>query len=194
MISKNPCFQIREPEEGLVVVGGLVHDTEALPDADVLIGRETFLEKHVDSFVQKIEIICGKFSEVVTLAAQAHHAERIPFKVFVNTMKQRITYFLRVFPSEISRKAAKRLTEIFQNVTTRILGWTPEEWDAAKGQAALHPEDGGHGESALGDEATLLHLASWLGAKHNYIIPIEHFFMEVRLPSVCRVCTFKLNR
>ena len=125
--------------------------------------------------MQKIEIICGKFSEVVTLAAQAHHAERIPFKVFVNTMKQRITYFLRVFPSEISRKAAKRLTEIFQNVTTRILGWTPEEWDAAKGQAALHPEDGGHGESALGDEAPLLHLASWLGATHSCIIPIEHF-------------------
>ena len=109
-------------------------------------------------------------------------------------MKQRETYFLRVFPPEVSRKAAKRLTEIFQNVTTRILGLTPEKWDAAKGQAALHPEDGGRGENALGDEAPLLHLASWLGAKHNYIIPIEHFFMEVRLPSVCRVCTFKLNR
>ena len=30
-----------------MVLGGLVHDTVALPDADVLIGRETFLEKHV---------------------------------------------------------------------------------------------------------------------------------------------------
>ena len=173
---KNPCFQIRAPEEGLVVVGGLVHDTEALPDADVLIGRETFLEKHVDAFVEKIEVICRKFSEVVALAAQAHHAERISFKVFVNTMKQRATYFLRVFPPEVSRKAAKRLTEIFQNVTMRILGWTPEEWDAAKGQAALHPEDGGHGENALDDEAPLLHLASWLGATHSGSITVEHFF------------------
>ena len=70
----------------------------------------------------------------------------------------------------------------------------PEEWDAATGQAALHPEDGGHGESALGDEAPLLHLSSWLRATHSRIIPIEHFFTEVRLPSVCRVCTFELNR
>ena len=76
---------------------------------------------------KKIEVMCRKFSEVVTLAAQAHHAERIYFKVVVNTMKQRATYFLRVFHPEVSRKAEKRLTEIFQNVTTRILGWTPEE-------------------------------------------------------------------
>ena len=72
---KNPCFQIRPPEEGFVVVGGLVHETEALPLADVLIGRETLLEEHVDSFVEKIEGIFRKCSEVVTLAAQAHHAE-----------------------------------------------------------------------------------------------------------------------
>ena len=58
-IIKNPCFQIREPEDGLVVLGGLVHDTVALPDADVLIGRETFLEKHVDCFVEKLKLFVG---------------------------------------------------------------------------------------------------------------------------------------
>ena len=36
-------------------------------------------------------------TEVVALAAQAHHAERISFKVFVNTMKQRATYFYEYF-------------------------------------------------------------------------------------------------
>ena len=113
--------------------------------------------------MKTIEVVAEKFSEVVALASEALHGERICFKVFMQTMKQKATYFLRVFPPEVSKSAAKRLCEIFQNVTRKILGWTPEEFEASKGQAALHPEDGGHDESDLFDEAPMLHLASWLG-------------------------------
>ena len=179
----NPFFHVRPPHEGLVVLGGLVHDIESVMDVEVIIGKDSFLEKHVDSFVEKIEVVAEKFTEVITLAAQAHHAERICFKVFVNTMKQRATYFLRVFPPEVSRKAAKRLSEIFQNVTRKLLGWTPQEWEASAGQAQLHPEDGGHGEANLSEDAPLLHLASWLGTTHvpnnqenRCIVPLAHFF------------------
>ena len=179
----NPCFCVREPHEGLVVLGGLVHDTDSFIEAEVIIGKDSYLEKHVESFVKKIEVVAEKFSEVVTLASQALHGERICFKVFMQTMKQKATYFLRVFPPEVSKSEAKRLCEIFQNVTRKILGWTPEEFEASKGQAALHPEDGGHDESNLADEAPMLHLASWLGATHapnnqeeRAVIPVTRFF------------------
>ena len=94
-------------------------------EAEVIIGKDSYLEKHVESFVKKIEVVAEKFSEVVTLASQALHGERICFKVFMQTMKQKATYFLRVFHPEVSKSAAKRLCEIFQNVTRKILGWTP---------------------------------------------------------------------
>ena len=87
--------------------------------------------------MKKIEVVAEKFSEVVALASQALHGERICFKVFMQTMKQKATYFLRVFHPEVSKSAAKRLCEIFQNVTRKILGWTPEEFEASKGQAAV---------------------------------------------------------
>ena len=180
----HPDFKVRKPEEGLVVLGGLVHSTECT-EVEVLVGTNTFLSKHVETLSSKIEGVSVEFEKVVQLAAQAHHAERICFKVFANTMKQRVTYFLRVFPPEVSAKVAERLDDIFRRTTAKILGWTEAEVAEAASQAVLHPEDGGHGASSTAELAPLLHLASWLSTTHEHssksseifaVIPLAEFF------------------
>ena len=52
----NPCFCVREPHEGLVVLGGLVHDTDSFIEAEVIIGKDSYLEKHVESFLTRTSV------------------------------------------------------------------------------------------------------------------------------------------
>ena len=139
----HPNFIVRSPEEGLVVLGGLIHSAESCTDVEALIGTETFLRKHVESLTSKIEAVANQFENVISLAAKALHAERISLKVFQSTMKERVTYFLRVFPPTVSRKVAERLDSIFKKTTAKILGWSEQEAAEAQLQAELHPEDGG---------------------------------------------------
>ena len=156
----HPNFRVRSPEEGLVVLGGLIHSAESCTDVEALIGTETFLRKHVESLTSKIEAVANQFENVISLAAKALHAERISLKVFQSTMKERVTYFLRVFSPTVSRKVAERLDSIFKKTTAKILGWSEQEAAEAQLQAELHPEDGGHGACATAELAPLLHLAA----------------------------------
>ena len=151
-----------------MVLGGLIHSAESCTDVEALIGTETFLRKHVESLTSKIEAVANQFENVISLAAKALHAERISFKMFQSTMKERVTYFLRVFPPTVSRKVAERLDSIFKKTTAKILGWSEQEAAEAQLQAELHPEDGGHGACATAELAPLLHLASWLSCSHEH--------------------------
>jgi hypothetical protein len=50
------------------------------------------------------------------MAPAAHHAERISFKVFANTMRERVTYILGVLPPKVSSRA-KTFNAMLQNDT-----------------------------------------------------------------------------
>ena len=50
---------MRKPEEGLVVLGGLVHSTECT-EVEVLVGTNTFLSKHVESLSSKNEGVAAE--------------------------------------------------------------------------------------------------------------------------------------
>ena len=180
----HPFFKVRLPEEGLVVMGGLVHSAECT-EVEVLMGTDTFISKHVSSLISKIKIVADKFENVISLAAPASHAERICFKVFSSTMQQKSTYFLPTFPPDVSTGVAAKLDDIFRSTTAKILGPSKEEAIEIAPQTELHPDDGGHGANSSEELAPLLHLASWLSTTHEHspkssekfpVIPITQFF------------------
>ena len=90
--------------------------------------------------------------------------ERLLFRVFVKTVRQRVTFLARTFPPELARPALEKIDQTYRKAIQEVLGLTDEEEKRIAKQADLPFEAGGHDMAPLAPQAPLAHLASWLDA------------------------------
>ena len=161
-------FKLHPPEAGMVLVGGGVGPLEP----SVVLGADLFVREHLNRKVKDVQDLVKTMLSVPKVAAGAFHAERLLFRVFVKTVRQRVTFLARTFPPELARPALEQIDQTYRKALQEVLGLTDEEEIRIAKQAELPFEAGGHDMAPIAPHAPLAHLASWLDATEGDTVAI----------------------
>ena len=103
-------FTIYPPEAGMVLVGGGLGPLEP----SVVLGADSYVREHLNGKIADVQALVKTMLTVKNVAAGAFHAERLLFRVFVKTMRQRVTFLARAFPPELARPALEKIDETYR--------------------------------------------------------------------------------
>ena len=135
-----PDFTVHPPEAGMVLVGGGVGPLEP----SVVLGADSYMREHLNNKVKEIQALVKTMLTVKSVAAGAFHAERLLFRVFVKTVRQRVVFLARVFPPELARPALEQVDATYRQAIKEVLGLSDAEEKHIAKQAELPFEAGGH--------------------------------------------------
>ena len=122
------------------------------------------MREHLNSKVKEIQALVKTMLTVKSVAAGAFHAERLLFRVFVKTVRQRVVFLARVFPPELARPALEQVDATYRQAIRAVLGLSDAEEKRIARQADLAFESGGHDMAPIAPLAPIAHLPSWLDA------------------------------
>ena len=101
------------------------------------------MREHLNSKVKEIQALVKTMLTVKSVAAGAFHAERLLFRVFVKTVRQRVVFLARVFPPELARPALEQVDATYRQAINEVLGLSDAEEKHIAKQAELPFEAGG---------------------------------------------------
>ena len=68
----------------------------------VVLGADSYVQQHLDNKIAEVQALAKTILSVAKVAAGAFHAERLLFRVFVKTVRQRVVFLARAFPPELA--------------------------------------------------------------------------------------------